>query len=96
MSHRSVFARPGCSSFIFGRQHSWNIARVIGTDFGIQKDTGCDHYRVVAFGDDTYHSAVKFMIGSQMARRSTGYPVKMAALVICHVSLLAALVWMFP
>jgi hypothetical protein len=63
--------------------------------FGIQKDTGRDHYGVVAFGDDTYHSAVTFMVGSQMIQRSTGYPVKMAALVICHVSLLAALVWMF-
>jgi len=45
--------------------------------------------------DDTHHGAVKFMVGSQMIQRNTGYPVKMAALVICHVSLLAALVWMF-
>jgi hypothetical protein len=63
--------------------------------FGIQKDTRRDHYRVVAFEDDTHHGAVKFMVGSQMIQRNTGYPVKMAALVICHVSLLAALVWMF-
>jgi hypothetical protein len=66
--------------------------------FGIQKYTGHDHYRVVAFEDDeddTHHGAVKFMVGSQMIQRNTGYPVKMAALVICHVSLLAALVWMF-
>jgi hypothetical protein len=30
-----------------------------------------------------------------MIQRSTNYPVKMAALVICHVSALAMLVWMF-
>jgi hypothetical protein len=34
------------------------------------------------------------MVGSQMIQRSTSYPVKMAALVICHVSLLTVLVWM--
>jgi hypothetical protein len=34
------------------------------------------------------------MVGSPMIQRSTSYPVKMAALVICHVSLLTVLVWM--
>jgi len=30
-----------------------------------------------------------------MIQRSTAYPIKMAALVICHVSFLAMLVWIF-
>jgi hypothetical protein len=30
-----------------------------------------------------------------MIQRSTSYPIKMAALVVCHISLLAALVWIF-
>jgi hypothetical protein len=38
---------------------------------------------------------VDFIDRSQMIQRSTKYPIKMAALVICQVSLLAMLVWMF-
>jgi hypothetical protein len=30
-----------------------------------------------------------------MIQRSTSYPIKMAVLVVCHISLLAALVWIF-
>jgi hypothetical protein len=55
----------------------------------------CDHYRVFSFGDDTRHSHVDFIDRSQMIQRSTKYPIKMATLVICQVSLLAMLVRMF-
>jgi hypothetical protein len=63
-------------------------------NFGIQNNAKCDHHNALAFGDDTAHSRVNFVQGSQMLQRSTSYPVKMAALVICHVSLLTMLVWM--
>jgi hypothetical protein len=49
---------------------------------------------VLAFGDDAYHGHVNFIVRSQMIEPSTLYPIKMAALVICHVSVLAMLVWM--
>ena len=63
-------------------------------NFGIQNSVAPDHYRVFALGDDTHHSRVTSYGGPQMIQRSNSYPVKMAALVICHVSLLTMLVWM--
>jgi hypothetical protein len=30
-----------------------------------------------------------------MIERSSSYPIKMAALIVCHISLLAALLWIF-
>jgi len=38
---------------------------------------------------------VNFIIRSQMIQRSTNYPIKMVALVICQVSVLAMIVWIF-
>jgi hypothetical protein len=70
----------------------WSACNLL--NFGIHNSAGHDHYRVFAFGDDTHHSRVEFMVGAQMIQRSTSYPVKMAAPVICHVSLLTVLVWM--
>jgi hypothetical protein len=49
---------------------------------------------VFAFGDDAYHGHVNFIIRSQMIQKSTLYPMKMAALVIGQISVLAVLVWM--
>jgi hypothetical protein len=51
--------------------------------------------RVIGFAENTYHSAVNFIARSQMIQRSTNYPIKMAALVICQVSVLAMIVWIF-
>jgi hypothetical protein len=42
-----------------------------------------------------HHGRVNFSVGSQIMQRSIPYPTQMAALVICHVSVLAMLVWMF-
>jgi hypothetical protein len=50
---------------------------------------------VIAFADGTPHVHVNFIVRSRMIQRSTNYPIKMAALVICQVSVLAVLVWMF-
>jgi hypothetical protein len=50
---------------------------------------------VIALGDDRHHGHVNFIVGSQIMQRSIPYPVQMAALVICQVSLLTMLVWMF-
>jgi len=49
----------------------------------------------LGFAADTHHSAVNFIVRSQMIQRSTNYPIKMAALVICQVSVLAMIVWIF-
>jgi len=49
---------------------------------------------VFAFGDGTYHGHVNFIVRSQMIQKSTLYPIKMAALVIGQISVLAVLVWM--
>jgi len=38
---------------------------------------------------------VTFGMRSQMPERTTLYPLKMAALVVCHLSLMAVLVWAF-
>jgi len=51
--------------------------------------------RVIGFAENTYHSAVNFIARSQMIQRGTNYPIKMAALVICQVSVLAMIVWIF-
>jgi hypothetical protein len=48
----------------------------------------------LALGDDAYHGHVNFIERSQMSQRSTSYPIKMAALVIGQISVLAVLVWM--
>jgi hypothetical protein len=44
---------------------------------------------------DTYRSHPRVIEGSPMIQRSSSYPIKMAVLVVCHISLLAALVWIF-
>jgi len=49
---------------------------------------------ILAFGDDAYHGHVNFIVRSQMIQRRTLYPIKMAALVIGQISVLAGLVWM--
>jgi hypothetical protein len=41
-----------------------------------------------------YHGHVNFIVRSQMIQKSTLYPIKMAALVIGQISVLAVLVWM--
>jgi len=46
------------------------------------------------FGDGAYHGRVNFIVRSQMIQKSTLYPIKMAALVIGQISVLAVLVWM--
>jgi hypothetical protein len=51
--------------------------------------------RVLGFAADTHHGAVNFIVRSQMIQRSMNYPIKMAALVICQVSVLAMIVWIF-
>ena len=51
--------------------------------------------RVLGLATDTHHSVVNFMVSQQMIQRSTNYPIKMAALVICQVSVLAMIVWIF-
>jgi hypothetical protein len=50
--------------------------------------------RVFAFGDGVYRGHVNFIVGSRMIRKSTLYPINMAALVIGQISVLAVLVWM--
>jgi hypothetical protein len=49
---------------------------------------------VFAFGDDAYHGHVNFIVRSRMIQKRTLYPIKMAALVIGQISVLAVLVWM--
>ncbi|HEY4833884.1 MAG TPA: hypothetical protein VII07_04375 [Bradyrhizobium sp.] len=63
-------------------------------NFGIQNSPGAIII-VLAFRADTFRSHLSFIEGSPMIQRSTSYPIKMAALVVCHISLLAALVWIF-
>ena len=54
----------------------------------------CGHNCASSRGDDAYHGRVNFIERSQMIQRSTSYPIKMAALVIGQISVLAVLVWM--
>jgi hypothetical protein len=63
-------------------------------NFGIQIGAGVT-IMAIAFGDDTHHGHVNFIVRSRMIQRSTNYPIKMSALVICQVSVLAVLVWIF-
>jgi hypothetical protein len=49
---------------------------------------------VFAFGDGAYRGHVNFIVRSQMIQRRTLYPIKMAALVIGQISVLAVLVSM--
>jgi hypothetical protein len=63
-------------------------------NFGIQIGASVT-IMAIAFGDDTHHGHVNFIVRSQMIQRSTNYQIKMAALVICQVSVLTVLVWMF-
>jgi len=51
--------------------------------------------RVLRFAEDTDHGRVNFIVRSQMIQPSTNYPIKMAALVISQVSVLAMIVWIF-
>jgi hypothetical protein len=44
--------------------------------------------------DNAYHGRVNLIVRSQMNQRSINYPIKMAALVIGQISVLAVLVWM--
>jgi hypothetical protein len=46
-------------------------------------------------GGGAHHGEANFIVRSQMIQRPMNYPVKMAALVICQVSVLAIIVWMF-
>jgi hypothetical protein len=68
----------------FGIQNSAGVAIIVRPRAGIRSR-----------GDDAYHGHVNFIVRSQMIQRSTSYPVKMAALVIGQISVLAVLVWMF-
>jgi hypothetical protein len=54
-------------------------------NFGIPTGAAVNHHR-------RRHQV--FGMSSKMLQRSTQYPVKMAAVVICQLSLLALLVWM--
>jgi len=53
-----------------------------------------DHNCVWSRADDAYHGHVNFIVRSQMFQKSINYPIKMAALVIGQISVLAVLVWM--
>jgi hypothetical protein len=63
--------------------------------FGIQNSAGTPIIACPWFAEHTHHGAVNFIIRSQMIQRSTNYPIKMAALVICQLSVLAMIVWIF-
>jgi hypothetical protein len=53
-----------------------------------------DHNCVCSRGDDAYRGHVNFIARLQMIQKSINYPIKMAALVIGQISVLAVLVWM--
>jgi hypothetical protein len=53
-----------------------------------------DHNCASSRGNGAYHGHVSFIVRSQMIQRSTSYPMKMAALVIGQISVLAVLVRM--
>jgi hypothetical protein len=81
-------------NFFFGRSRQENVVRPIGLTLEFKRYAGVQHNRASRFAD-THHGPVTLIGGSQMIQRSTIYPIKMAALVVCHVSLLTMLVWMF-
>jgi hypothetical protein len=53
-----------------------------------------DHNCASSLLEMAYHGHVNFIVRSQMIQKSTLYPIKMAALVIGQISVLAVLVWM--
>jgi hypothetical protein len=83
----------GRSNFILRRRHLENVLRAIWStlEFKMALTRSLLCLRLWPQWIGACH--VTFARRSQMLQRSTTYPIKMAALVLCQLSLLAVLVW---